>query len=343
MAIKPLHIAAWAALVLSVIGLTLLLWCNRVLYEHHRGWDGDVVDVSLDPGMSAGAIFRRLEQAGVLANPAVLSAWLRLSGGSESLHAGEYRFDRAISPVELLERLQSGDVLLYQVTLPEGLDIQEIADRFVAAGFGPLDELLDAFNDPGPIADLDELAEDLGGYLYPDTYSFARGTTAQSIAARLVQQFRDVTGPQWVERVAATGLTVREAVSLASMIEKETSLASERRRISMVFHNRLEKRMRMQCDPTVMYAIRRSGRPVAVLTRKDLEFDSPWNTYRVYGLPPGPICSPGQASLEAAIDPLEGDDLYFVANLEGGHSFSATLEAHLKAVARWRRYGRSSK
>ena len=144
MAIKPLHIAAWCALVLSVIGLTLLLWCNRVLYEQHRGWNGDVVDVSLDPGMSAWAIFQRLEQAGVLANPAVLRAWLRLSGGSESLHAGEYRFDRAISPVELLERLQSGDVLLYQVTLPEGLDIQEIADRFVAAGFGPLDALLEA-------------------------------------------------------------------------------------------------------------------------------------------------------------------------------------------------------
>lgn len=343
MTVKARHIAAWSALVLTVIGCTLLLWFNRVLYERHKGWDGEFVDITIESGLSAGAIFVRLEQAGVLASPVILNAWLRLSGGSDNLHAGEYRFDRPISPVELIERLRRGDVLLYQVTLPEGLDIREVAERFVDAGFGPFEALMEAFSDPAAIADLDELAEDLGGYLYPDTYSFARSTDARSIAATLVQRFRELTGPSWREQAAQQGLSVRQAITLASMIEKETSVSGERRRISMVFHNRLEKRMRMQCDPTVLYAIRRSGRPVALLSRKDLDFDSPWNTYKVYGLPPGPICNPGVASLDAAVDPLEGEDLYFVADPEGGHTFSTTLESHLRAVAIWRNYGRSSR
>lgn len=159
----------------------------------------------------------------------------------------------------------------------------------------------------------------------------------------MVERFWREVGEDFPRRAAKAGLSLREAVTLASMIERETSLPEERGRISRVFHNRLERRMRLQCDPTVIYALRREGREVGRLTYRDLEFDSPWNTYVSYGLPPGPIANPGKASLDAAVAPDDGPDLYFVAAPEGGHRFTATLDAHLEAVAVWRAYLRSSR
>jgi UPF0755 protein len=207
---------------------------------------------------------------------------------------------------------------------------------------GDEEELLSAFRRTAPLAEIDPRAEDLEGYLFPETYHLPKGRSAESIANTLVERFKETTGPGYAEAAAAAGLTLREAVTLASLIEKETSRPEERGRISRVFHNRLRLGMRLQCDPTVIYALGRAGRPVARLSRADLEFDSPWNTYRATGLPPGPICSPGRASLEAAVRPAAGNDLYFVAAPGGGHTFSADLASHLLAVRRWRERQRLS-
>jgi len=163
------------------------------------------------------------------------------------------------------------------------------------------------------------------------------------IARTLVQHFMDVTGPEFIEEAASIGLGLRGAVTLASMIEKETSVGEERPRISQVFHNRLQRGMRLECDPTVIYAIERAGHSVKRLTYADLRFDSPWNTYVVRGLPAGPIANPGRESLLAALRPSAGRDLYFVAAPQGGHRFSPNHAAHLRAVADWRRYVRSSR
>jgi UPF0755 protein len=279
----------------------------------------------------------------VLRRPALLRRWLLVRGGADALRAGEYRFDRPISPLEVLQRLERGDVLLHAVTVPEGLVASQVALRFAEAGFGPAHELLAAFHNPAPVEALDPQARDLEGYLFPETYHLARGTGAREIAETLVDRFRSSVGSDFARRAERVGLTVREAVTLASLIERETSVADERGRISRVFHNRLRRGMRLQCDPTVLYALQRAGRDVTRLTYRDLEFDSPWNTYRVEGLPPGPIASPGLASLVAAVEPPPGDELFFVAAPGGGHRFSATLESHLRAVAAWRSYSRSSR
>jgi UPF0755 protein len=226
-------------------------------------------------------------------------------------------------------------VLLHAVTIPEGLTLDETAARIAGRG-----SRRPRHSRPRSAirrrCGIRSRAKDLEGYLFPDTYSFPRDETAGAIARAMLRRFSEVTGPDFAQRARAAGLDPRRAVILASLVEKETGVADERSRVSRVFHNRLARRMLLQCDPTVLYAIRRTGRVVGTLSRKDLAFSSPWNTYVSPGLPPGPICSPGLASLEAAVGPVAGEELYFVAAPGGGHRFSKDLASHEAAVRRWR-------
>jgi UPF0755 protein len=313
------------------------------LTRSHAGWSGEFVDVTLEPGLDAGSMLRRLHEAGVIRNPRLLRIWLHWSGESGALRAGEYRFREPASPLRVLERLREGEVLLHSVTIPEGLTLEQVARRLEEASFASAPELLTAFRDPTPIADLDPEATDLEGYLFPDTYHFPRPSSAERIARTMVQRFREVGDADYEAEANAVGLTLRQAVTLASLVEKETALPEERDRISRVFHNRLERGMLLQCDPTVIYALRRAGIEVKRLTHAHLEFASPWNTYRVPGLPPGPIANPGAASMDAAVHPAPGEELFFVAAPEGGHRFSKDLGSHRKAVREWRAYLRSSR
>jgi UPF0755 protein len=332
-------VAGLAVLILTVsAGIAL-----RSLHAPHAGWSGSHVDVVLEPGLHAEAMLDRLHRNGVLRAPGTIRLWLRIRGKSGKLRAGEYRFEQPQSAIEIVERLIDGDVLLHPVTVPEGFTLDEISGRFSESGFGSHESLLAPFRNPEPIQDLDPTAEDLEGYLFPDTYYFPSTTSAEIIAEAMVTRFRNVTGEAFLESAEKVGLGLREAVTLASLIEKETGVADERRVISSVFHNRLQRGMRMQCDPTVRFALARAGQPTERLSRKDLTFDSPWNTYVVRGLPPGPIASPGKASLLAAVSPADGDLLYFVAAPGGGHQFSEDLVSHEKAVKVWRRYSRSSR
>jgi UPF0755 protein len=337
------RLLVWIAVVVVVVCLIAVASWRRELTTPYKGWEGERAEVVLEGGLDAGSMLRRLQQAGVIEDPLPLRIWLSWKGGSGELHAGEYRFTAPATPLEVLSRLRSGDVLLHTVTLPEGLVLEETAERLADAGFATVEEFLALFRSPAQLNGWDSEAVDLEGYLFPETYSFPRGATATKITQAMIERFRDVTGEEYRAAAKRVGLTLREAVTLASLIEKETGLPEERARISRVFHNRLDRGMLLQCDPTVRYALFRAGKPVGKLTYKHLEFDSPWNTYVTPGLPPGPIANPGEASLRAAVHPADGDELYFVAAPGGGHRFTTNLEAHLEAVREWRNYLRSSR
>ena len=340
---RLLQVAVALVLVAGLVAGVITFRAYQELRTPFAGWDGEGVTVTLPRGMAAGVMLERLAEAGVLSRALPARLWLRFQGDAGSLQAGEYRFDGPASPLEVLERLRLGDVLLHAVTIPEGLVMEEIARRFADAGLADYDSLLGVMQDPTPIRDLVPEAEHLDGYLFPDTYHFPRGEEPERIVAAMVARLRDVVGEAYVARAGEVGLSVEDAVTLASMIEKETGVPDERWRISGVFHNRLRRGMRMQCDPTVMYGLLRSGKPVKRLLRRHLDHDSPWNTYVIDRLPRSPICNPGRESLDAAVRPLQTRELYFVAAPGGGHTFSETLAEHQRAVNAWYRHLRAAR
>ena len=207
-----------------------------------------------------------------------------------------------------------------------------MAAIFEERGFGPQSEFVKAAGKSELIRELDPLAQDLEGYLFPDTYTLPRRTTADDLVERMVSRFEKTLTPEIRQQAASRGLSVRQLVTLASLVEKETASAEERPLVAAVYANRLKAGIGMQCDPTVIYALERAGRYTGNLTRADLQFDSPYNTYRYAGLPPGPIAAPGQASLEAAANPADVPYLYFVSRNDGTHAFAATLDEHNRNV-----------
>jgi UPF0755 protein len=219
-------------------------------------------------------------------------------------------------------------VYLLPITFREGLTIKQMSELFEAKGFGPRAEFVAAAGDARLIASLDPGAHDLEGYLFPDTYALPRRATAAQLVTRMVAGFEKVLTPELRAEAAARGLSVHALVTLASIIEKETGNTEERPLVAAVYSNRLKTGMGLQCDPTVIFALDRVGRYTGNLTREDLHFDSPYNTYRYAGLPPGPIASPGRASLEAAAHPADAPYLYFVSRNDGTHAFASTLAEH---------------
>ncbi len=260
---------------------------------------------------------------------------LWVTGRARDLKAGEYRFDRASSAVEVIDRIARGDVYKRLVTFREGLIIAEMAAVFEERGFGPAAEFERAAKNRALIADLDPEARDLEGYLFPETYALPRGTTADELVGQMVGLFRKLYEGGLQSEAAAAGLTTRQVVTLASLVEKETARGDERPLVAAVYRNRLAIGMGMQADPTVIYALRLAGRYDGNLSRADLQFDSPYNTYRYAGLPPGPIASPGLASIEAAIRPADVRHLYFVSRNDGSHVFADTLAEHNRNVQEW--------
>lgn len=288
--------------------------------------------VEIGRGTSVRAVARELAARGVLRSPWPFLAGYRLFRPGRSIKAGEYEFHFPLSPREALETLIEGRVLLHPFTVPEGLSGREVGEIVGRLDFLAPGSFAAAFRDPAPIADWDPRAPDLEGYLFPETYRLPRGATPAELAAAMVAGFRRVFDESARRRAAELGMSVREVVTLASLIEKETGLVEERPLVSAVFHNRLQRGMKLDCDPTVVYAQERDGRYRGRLLLKDLEYPSPYNTYLRAGLPPGPICSPGRSSIEAALRPAAADFLYFVAKESGGHRFSRTMQEHAAAV-----------
>lgn len=310
----------------------------------YQGWSGEDVFVEIPPGTGPRGIERRLVDAGVVRDWLTFRAALMLSGRARELKAGEYRFDRPVSPNTVIDVIASGQVYKRLLTFREGLTIPEMARVFEERGFGPASAFIAAASDPSSIRDLDPEAPDLEGYLFPETYALPRDTPAAALVAQMVGNFKRVYEDARRAHADGQGLTVRQVVTLASLVEKETGRPEERPLVAAVYRNRLNAGMAMQADPTVIYALQKAGRYDGNIRKADLSLDSPYNTYRYAGLPPGPIAAPGRASIEAVLAPADVKYLYFVSRNDGSHVFAETLAEHNRNVFEWQvRYFRIRK
>ena len=303
--------------------------------EPYRGYQGAEQFVELPQGTGSLSIGDRLVAAGVIRDRAVYRVALWWNGQGRHLQAGDYRFDRAMTPFEVIDKIARGDVYVVNVTFPEGLTIVEMAKIFESHSLGPASSFVQASRDPAPIRELDPAAKDLEGYLFPETYALPRHTDAAKLVRLMALRFEHVFTPELRQAAAARSLTIRQAVTLASIVEKETARPDERPIVAAVYSNRLRIGIPLQCDPTVIYALLRAGSYTGNLKHDDLAFDSPYNTYRYPGLPPGPIASPGRSSLAAAVHPAAADFLYFVSRNDGSHEFARTLDEHNRNVQKY--------
>jgi UPF0755 protein len=316
-----------AALAAAVFGV----FAARV-QRPYQGYAGAEQFVEIPQGSGVNAITARLVEHGIVSDRLAFRAAVRMKRAERSLKAGEYRFDRPLSPMEVVDKLARGDVYLLQITFPEGMTIWEMADLFEARGFGPADAFRKAASNAALVAELDETAPDLEGYLFPETYFLPRRASADTLVRQMVRRFMQVFGDEERRLAAERGMSVREVVTLASLVEKETAVPEERPIVAGVYVNRLRIGMGLQCDPTVIYALMREGRWDGNITRADLRFDSPYNTYRYAGLPPGPIAAPGRAALRAALEPADVPYFYFVSRNDGSHVFAETYKDHSRNV-----------
>ncbi len=328
-------------LLVALSGIAVLVYLLALPFGPHRE-----VFVEIAPGTSSRQIARELEKQGIIRNRYAFDL-CRLAQrfrpgrkGGETLKAGEYRFDHPARVGEVYDRIRHGDVFTVAITIPEGSNLFDIAARLEAAQLGTKEAFEQtARKKTTLVADLDPKAGSLEGYLFPDTYRFSRHATPDEMVSAMVKRFRSAT--------ASAGIRgdFHRLVTMASLIERETPLENERPLVASVFVNRLNKDMPLMTDPSVIYAALLAGRYRGAIYQSDLNVDSPYNTYKKVGLPPGPICNPGLASLSAAMNPARTNYLYFVAASAdpSGHSrFAATLEEHQKNVEAYRRAARAS-
>jgi len=294
-----------------------------VFFEVPRGW-------------SARTVIGRMRGEGLVRSALPLQLACRVFYPGERFKAGEYYFPGPVAAKAALFTVFGGRIYLEPVTVPEGLTAREVADLLRPGDAAGAADFRQACLDTALIADLDPRARDLEGYLYPDTYNMPRRAPAAELVEAMVAGFHRVFDESRRRRAADLGLSVRDVVTLASLIEEETALPEERPLVSAVFHNRLKIGMKLDCDPTIAYALKQAGRYTGRLLFRDLKLDSPYNTYLHAGLPPGPISNPGASSLDAALHPAPAGYLYFVARGDGSHRFSRSLGEHLDAVRQYR-------
>jgi UPF0755 protein len=311
-----------------IVVLLAALWLGNALFNPYG--PSEQKFVTLKPGSSSRAIARTLQHEGVIRN---YYAFLLLTmfEGRHKLKAGEYAFEHPASAFEVYDRLVRGDVYVRVVKIPEGYNMFDIGQALEAAHICSKQDFLAVAKDPSLVHDLDPQAPSLEGYLFPDTYRLGRTQNAREIATEMVKRFR--------REATAIGLTgdIHRVVTMASIVEKETAVKAERPLVAGVFENRLTKHIVLATDPAVIYAALLAGRYNGVIHQSDLAYNSPYNTYKYVGLPPGPIANPGRESLLAAMNPQKTDYLYFVANNQGGHNFARTMEEHNRNVANYRR------
>ena len=332
-------------LLVLIFGVALVasgFWFRQNFYKPVEHSSGDQI-ITIQQGSSTQSIVNKLAEAGIVRHPFPLRLYLRLTQRSGSLKAGDYKFESPISPMAALSKIERGEVSLESVTIPEGWNRFEIAERLAKTGKGTVDEFLRLTYAIEFVSELDPNARNLEGYLFPDTYYYSSKTTAEELVEMMIDRFEEVFTPTLRARAAEMGMSVHDAVTLASIIEEEARIADERPVISSVFRNRLRIGMPLASDPTFIYA--------AILARdydgnpnqpRHRRRESPYNTYITSGLPPGPIASPGRASIEAALYPQDTDYLYFVVTgTEGRHKFSRTSAEHEAAAAEYHRQQRA--
>jgi len=330
--VKRLAIATFIVL---VCGLVSAFWMGYRVATPYTGFPQNEVIIDLPPGTSEREIARRLAEAGVVPDALTfrIAAWL--SRADRRLQAGEYRFTSAASPREVVSRLVRGDVDTRMVTFPEGLTIREMAPIFERSGLGSASDFARAASAGALASRFDSRATTLEGYLFPATYALPPRAGAEAAVSAMLAQFEKVFDPALQAAAIEQHLTARQVVTLASLVEKETARPEERPLVAAVYRNRLKAGIALQCDPTVIYALMLANRWNGNITKEDLQINSPYNTYRYPGLPPGPIASPGRASLEAALHPAPVDYVYFVSRNDGTHVFATTLDEHNRNVAKW--------
>lgn len=327
---KKLLLAFLVLTILAAAGAAGVGWTR--MQTPYKGYEAAEQFVDIPAGAGAADIRQRLVDAGVVRDDLTLRLALRWTGASRDLQAGEYRFDRPMTAIEVVNTISRGEVYGQRITFPEGLTIREMAAIYESRGLGRAADFIEASRNAALIRDLDPVAPDLEGYLFPDTYIVGRTAVAAQLIESMVAGFRAAYPAEAAERPGDPPLTTRQLVTLASLVEKETGKPEERTVVSAVYRNRLRIGMPMQADPTVIYALQKTGTYDGNIRKDDLSINSPYNTYRFPGLPPGPIASPGKASLEAALRPADVGYLYFVSRNDGSHVFATTLSEHNRNV-----------
>jgi UPF0755 protein len=335
--VKRVVLALLVALAVAGAAASALAWRRIALFRDTPYGALEEKVVVVPAGASARAVVRALAGAGALSDEALAWRYVRwVKRDRRPLRAGEYAFAGPLRPDEVLERVYRGEVKLHRFTVPEGLRADEIAPIVERSGLVGGDAFLEVARDPAVSRALGLPYAGLEGFLFPDTYAFPRGVSARTIVEAMVERFREEYARADAARAEGVAFTVGEAATFASIVEKETGRPDERPRISCVFHNRLRLGMRLQTDPTVMYAtLLRTGRWSRNISRADLLAPHPYNTYTTAGLPPGPIANAGGAALRAALAPAACTDLYFVSRNDGSHVFCPDLACHNAAVRAW--------
>jgi UPF0755 protein len=291
------------------------------------------VTVVIPTGASFARTAASLQDAGVVSSASKLRLLARLRDDARLVKAGEYAFAEAATPDQILDRLIAGDVVFHRVTIPEGYNLNEIGAALLAARFDGADAFNRLARDPDFLASLQIDAPSLEGYLFPETYTFISGMSAERLVRSMVGQLRGRLTPDIIAAASERGLDIHQLLTLASIVQKEAGNREEMPKVAAVFHNRLRLRMPLQADPTVIYGVEDYK---GTITRRHLQADTPYNTYRIPALPPGPIASPGEDALRATAFPADVDYLYFVSAGDGTHVFSRTLQEHNRAVQRYR-------
>jgi len=336
---------------LAATGYGAWMWYGMT--QPYQGFAGPGVFVDIPHGVSRRYVAYLLKKNGVIRSRLGFEIYAR-KHPKRTLEAGEYYFDHAMTGRDVFWKLANGQVYQQPFTVREGETIFDIAHDLEAGKFMRAGDFIYAAGDPALIRDFAPEAQTLEGFLFPATYELPRHPAASELTAQMVHKFKDewrrIGASDPGEHTGANGQAGKseytaesqhrvrlQTVTLASLVERETPKPEERPMVASVFENRVQKGMRLQCDPTVIYGMERLGQYKGTLTGKDLSFDSPYNTYEHGGLPPGPIGNPGESSLRAALHPAETNLLYFVANTQGGHFFSSTLAEHNKNVTKYRR------
>lgn len=319
-------------LLTTVLGGILVYGITFLVVSSSAVSDEKIVEIPEGAGLRQ--VARLLEENEIISNERVFVILTRLMGAERQLQTGEYQLSPGQSPLEILDILRSGRVILHGVTIPEGFSMAQIAGLLNERGLVSYESFMAKATDAEWVHSLGIQGGTVEGYLFPETYHFPKNLGAEEIIRTMVSSFRAAYTDEIREKAAALHMTEREVVTLASIIEKETSVDEERARISAVFHNRLKRRIPLQSDPTVIYSLPNFD---GNLRLRDLRVHSPYNTYWVVGLPPGPIANPGEASLVAAVNPEATNYYYFVSKNDGTHHFSRTLSEHNKAVDRYQK------
>lgn len=322
-------IALACMLVAAIIYLDLKRYASQPAAQTK---DDQKIIVMVEPGYGLVKVAAVLERKGLITAPLKFRWVARIYGLDKGIKAGEYELSSNMTPMQIIETITKGRIRLHRVTIPEGFNAAQIAAAVAQAGFGDAESFLAAARNPDLLKRLSIPADSAEGYLFPDTYLFAKGTGVDKIIETMTAHLMAHITAKWQARADELGFSMHEIVTLASIIEKETANPQERKLISSVFHNRLKKKMRLETDPTVIYGIKAFD---GNLTRKHLNTLTPYNTYMISGLPPGPIASPGAAALEAALYPEKTDYLFFVSKNDATHHFSTNLKEHVEAVRKY--------